>query len=307
MPTRTPPTPAPPASQPISAFTPLKGGSAMAIAPGDRLVALHAQLATWWDHDTPVEVVLPDLPVDGSRWMPDGNRLRVGLGTLDLVARTWSPEPTLQIWNQRRKPASAVAWFANDTHVAIEIGPPPQLVDRPTVKRTLELVVASAADGKPRGRLALEPGVTAKLAASEDRVIVAGAKTLVVDLDAKVVAGPSGLPDSPSRVAFGAGMFAVTGHAGEVTLVRPTDGAVLATWQTDTQAIDAVPVPHGVVSVDIKGTIRVGCLESAKIRTVAEVSSGSFGLIVQLVGDRIVVVDGSANPIRWATFANPCH
>jgi len=102
-------------------------------------------------------------------------------------------------------------------------------------------------------------------------------------------------------------IFAVTGHAGEVTLVRPTDGAVLATWQTDTQAIDAVPVPHGVVSVDIKGTVRVGCLESAKIRTVAEVSSGSFGLIVQLVGDRIIVVDGGANPIRWATFANPCH
>ena len=39
---------------------PMQGGSAMAIAPGDRLVALHAQRATWWDHDTLVEVVLPD-------------------------------------------------------------------------------------------------------------------------------------------------------------------------------------------------------------------------------------------------------
>jgi hypothetical protein len=37
----------------------------------------------------------------------------------------------LQIWNQRTKPVSAVAWFADDTHVAIELGPPPQLVDRP--------------------------------------------------------------------------------------------------------------------------------------------------------------------------------
>jgi hypothetical protein len=149
--------------------------------------------------------------------------------------------------------------------------------------------------------------VAAKLAASEDRVIVAGAKTLVVDLDTKVVAGPSGLPGSPSRVAFGAGMFAVTGHAGEVTLVRSTDGAVLATWQTDTPAIDAVPVPHGVVSVDLKGTVRVGCLEKTTIRTVTEASSGSFGMSVQLVGDRLIVAGGGANPIRWATFANPCH
>jgi hypothetical protein len=304
------PTPKPPAvtKQPFSAFTQLKGGSAMAIASGDRLVvALHSQLATWWDHDTPVEVVLPNVPVDGSRWMPDGKRLRVGLGTLDLTTRAWSPEPALQLWNQRMKPVSAVAWFANDTHVAIEIGPPPQPVDRPTVKRTLELVVASVANGQPSGRLALDPSVTAKLAASEDRVIVAGAKTLVVDLDAKVVAGPSGLPDSPSRVVFGAGMFAVTGHAGEVTLIRPADGTVLATWQTDTPAIDAVPVPYGVVSVDMKGTVRVGCLENAKIHTVAEVSASSSALFVQLVGDRIVVVGSGANPIRWATFSNPCH
>jgi hypothetical protein len=294
-------------TQPISAFTPLQGGSVMAIAPGPRILALNARLATFWDHDSPVEVALPALPVDGSRWMPDRDRLRVGLGTLDLAARAWSPEPVLQIWNQRRKPASAVAWFADDTHVGIEIGPPLQLVDRPTVTRTLELVVVTAADGKLRGRLALEPGVIAKLATSEDRVIVAGAKTRVVDLDAKVVAGPAGLPDSPSRVAFGAGMFAVTGHAGEVTLVRPTDGAVLATWQTDTQTIDAVPIPHGVVSADMKGTVRVGCLEHGKIRTVVEVSSGSFGLFVQVVGDRIIVVGSGANPIRWATFANPCH
>jgi hypothetical protein len=239
--------------------------------------------------------------------MPDGKRLRVGLGTLDLAARAWSPEPALQVWNQRRKPVSAVAWVADDTHVALELGPPPQPVDRPTVKPTLELVVVSAEDGELRGRLALDPSMTAKLAASEDRVIVAGANTLIVDLDAKVVAGPSGLPDFPSRVAFGAGMFAVTGRAGEVTLVRPADGVVLATWQSDTAVIDAVPIPHGVVSVDIKGTVRVGCLEHAKVRTIAEVSSGSFGLTVQVVGDRIVVDGDGANPIRWATFANPCH
>ena len=34
---------------------------------------------------------------------------------------------------------------------------------------------------------------------------------------------------------------------------------------------------------------------------------GSFGLIAQPVIDRVLVVDGGANPIRWATFANPCH
>jgi sorbitol-specific phosphotransferase system component IIBC len=62
-----------------------------------------------------------------------------------------------------------------------------------------------------------------------------------------------------------------------------------------------------VVSIDMKGTVRVGCLEHAKIRTVAEVGSGSFGLLVQLVGDRVVVAGGGASSIRWATFANRCH
>jgi hypothetical protein len=307
MPPRSPPPPTTPAAAPISAFTSLKGGSTMAIAPGDRLVALHAQVATWWEQDLPIEAVLPTIPVDGARWVPGGQRLHVGLGTLDLAARSWRPEPSLEGWRQRPLPVSAVAWFGDDRHVAIVTGPPPQRVDRPTVTRTLELAVVSAADGAARGRLALEPGVTVKLAAAADRLLVLGATTLVVDLDAKVVAGPAGLPEAPSRGAFGAGMFAVTGHGGEVTLLRPSDGAVLGTWEPTTPSIDAVPVPHGVVAVDLHGTVRVGCLDNGKIRTVAEASAGSSGLFIQLVSDRLIVAGSGANPLRWATFTNPCR
>jgi sorbitol-specific phosphotransferase system component IIBC len=102
-------------------------------------------------------------------------------------------------------------------------------------------------------------------------------------------------------------MFAVTGHAGEVTLIRASDGHVLATWRGDSPVVDAVPIAHGVLSIDIKGTVRVGCLEHDALRTVAEASASASGVLIQLVGDRVVVSDGGADPIRWATFANPCR
>ncbi|MCE9574108.1 MAG: hypothetical protein K8W52_13260 [Deltaproteobacteria bacterium] len=306
MPTRAPPvsspTPSPPTA--FSAFTTLTGGSVMAFPPGDRLVALHARSATWWEGDAAVTALLPGLAVDGARWSADG-RLWVGLGALDLAARAWTPAPALQIWNQRQKPVSAAAGMTDD-RVALVLGPPPQLVDRPTVKRTLELVIA-ARDGKPRTRLALEPGMPPALAASADRVLIGGADTRLVDLDGNPVAGPAGLPESPSRVAFGAGVFAVTGHAGEVTLIRPSDGGVIATWQPAAPAIDAVPIDHGVLAIDRQGTVRVGCVAGAAIRATAEARAGDHGMRIQRVGDRVVISDGSANPVRWATFTNPCR
>jgi hypothetical protein len=308
MPNRTPP-PSPGVSPPtISAFTTIKGSVGPSIGPGERLIALHPQLVTWWEHEMAVEAVLPNIPVDGARWLSDGKRLRVGLGTLDLAARKWLPEAGLQHWEHPPdKPVTAVAWLADDQHVAIEIGPPWQPVDRPTVKRTLELVIANVANGQARSRLALDPGLTAKLAASEDRVIIAGKGTQIVDLDANVIAGPAGLPDSPGEVAFAAGMFAVTGNAGDVTMIRPRDGRVLATWRGDTQAINAVPISNGALSIDIQGVVRVACLEHGTLRTVAQASTDARGESVQLVGDRIVVSGGGPDTFRWATFSNPCR
>lgn len=79
----------------LSAFTSLKGGMNSAIAPGARLVALSTDNATWWEQDEPVNVSLPRVTEDGARWVDD-HQLRVGLGTLDLVAKQWHAEATLQ-------------------------------------------------------------------------------------------------------------------------------------------------------------------------------------------------------------------
>ena len=302
-PTPMPPTPT---SSALSAFTSLKGGTAEAIAPGDRIVALYTRSATWWDHDAPITAELPGIPVEGSRWTSDG-KLHVGLGTLDLASRTWQPEAKLQIWNQPSKmPASLVAWLANGTHVAMVLGPPPQRMDSPTVEKTRELVIATVADGKPSGRHKLDLKIAPAMAASNDRVLVASDTATLFDLDAKVIAGADKLPGFTNRVRFGAGSFAMTGASGEVALVDPAGGAVLATWKPATAAIDAVPVTGGVVAIDMKGTVYIGCVEHGKVRTTGQATAGAGAIMVQLVGDRVVVSGAGSDPVRWATFTNPC-
>lgn len=285
----------------LSAFTPLRGGYTVAVPPGSRLVTLGSG-ATWWEGDSPVTVELPNIPVGGSRWTPDGRSLRVGLGAIDLAARVWRAEPALKSWNEPwpdgDRPVQAVAWFANNTHVAMLL----ESRDRDG-KRTREIVVASAADGLPRGRYAVAQYGTVTLSASEDRLLVAAQKAIVIDLDANVVAEPAPMPDSVIRANYGEGMFAAVGAAGQVALVRAESGAVIATW--DMHANDAVPIPRGVVSIDLEGNVRVGCLEGTAVRTVAEVASGAFGAIIQLVGGRIVVA--GATGVRVATWNGSCR
>jgi hypothetical protein len=285
----------------LSAFTPLHGGFSQAIAPGRQLVTLGGA-ATWWESDVPVTVALPNTPSDGARWTPDGKSLRVGLGTLDLAARAWRPEPALATWTRQGPdgvlPVKAVAWFADTRHVAMLTASRGR-----DGKRSTAIVVVSVADGRVRGQRELD-GATA-LIASEDRLLVAATKVVVLDLDAKVVAEPAPIPDSVIRVREGAGVFAAVGAAGAVALVRPADGAILATW--DVHAFDAVPVPHGVVAIDLEGNVLVGCLEGSAIRKVTEVASGAPSAVIQLVGDRIVVAGAGADPVRVATFASPCR
>ncbi len=290
------------ASTVLGAFTPLRGGFSQAIAPGPQLVTLLMGGATWWEGEVPVVAKLPaHVPVGGTRWTRDGKALRIGLGTLDLAARAWLPDPNLETWGRPGPggyvPVRQVAWFADAAHVAL-------LVEKraPDGTRSQEIVVVAAADGKVRGRRAVE-GVTA-MVASEDRLLLAGGKAVLLDLDAGVVAEPTPVPDSVVRLGHGGGMFAAVGAAGAVALLRPSDGAVLATW--DVHANDAVPVERGVIAVDLQGTVRVGCLDGAGIRKVVEVASGGSAPIIQRVGDRIVVAGGADDPVRVATFSNPC-
>ena len=163
-------------------------------------------------------------------------------------------------------------------------------------------IVIAAADGTLRGRREIE-GATA-LAAAADRVLVAAPRPAVLDRSAAVVAEPA-LPDGLIRVREGAGMFAAVGAAGEIALVRASDGTVVATW--DAHAFDAVPVAHGVVAIDLEGTVRVACLEAGGLRKVAEAASGAASAVIQVVGDRLVAAGAGANPVRVARFASQCR
>ena len=164
-------------------------------------------------------------------------------------------------------------------------------------------IVVAAADGRVRGRTEVK-GVATAMVASADRVLVDASKLMVLDLDAKVIAQPE-LATSVVRVSEGAGMVAATlAGRNAVVLLRPSDGAIVATW--DVPANDAVPVPHGVVVVDPDGTVRVGCLHANAIREVAKVASGARSPLVQRVGDRIALVGGQDNPVWVASFTNPC-
>jgi hypothetical protein len=100
-------------------------------------------------------------------------------------------------------------------------------------------------------------------------------------------------------------MFAAVGASGAVSLIRSTDGAVLATWEGN--AIDAVPVSNGVVTIDFEGDVRVGCLDKGGIRLVATASSGVRSAVLQLVENRLIVAGAGAVPVHAATFDNPCR
>jgi hypothetical protein len=282
----------------LSAFTPLQGGDGQAIAPGGRLVTLGGR-ATWWEGDKPVWMALPgDVNGYGARWQPDGKALCVGLGTLDLEARTWHPEPALKgLVPDRRQRARQVAWSTDTAHVAVLVQ---HHRDSSGGMGKQEIAIA-ARDGRVRGRL--DVVAVTGMVASNDRVLVAraGAKPLVLDLDAKVVAEPN---LTVGHINEGAGMFAIAIPQNGLALLRPSDGGVIATWDVETN--DAVPVPHGVVAVDSEGTVRVGCLHGNAIREAAKVATGQKLAIIQHVGDRIALMGGGANPVWVASFSNPC-
>ncbi len=286
----------------LSDFTALRGGFSEAIAPGRKLVTLSRGAgATWWEGEDPVTVPLPPgTPVEGARFSSEFV-LQLGLGALNLAQQAWQPAAALAQWNaagsRGERPVREVAWSADARHVAL-------LLDgrgaSGEVRR--EVVIVKAVDGQARGRRAVDAAAAA-LAIEGERVMVAGQAVVLLDLDGNVVAEPAA-PPSVFRVRAGEGMFAVIGAAGQVALVRASDGTVLSTWDVD--ANDAVPLPRGVAMVDATGNVRVACLDGAGLRQVAEATTGLGNAIVQLVGDQLVVAGASATPVKVAKLAPPC-
>jgi hypothetical protein len=282
----------------LSAFKQLQGGDGTDIAPGAPLVTLGGR-ATWWEGDVPVTIALPiEGSTQGARWQADG-KLAVGPGALDLKARMWTAEPALaKLRVYRVQHFRSVAWTGDAAHAAVLLQ---HFKNSQGAPGKQEIVIA-ARDGIVRGRLDVR--AVTEVVASSDRVLLgrAGQKPLVLDLDAKVIAEPN---LSSVKVNEGSGMFAVALADRGVALVRPSDGAIVATW--DVQAHDAVPVPHGIVAIDDDGVVRVGCVQGNTVRETAQVPSGQKLAIIQHVGDRIAVMGHTMNPVWVATFTNPCR
>ena len=160
---KTPPSPSPSnAPSPLGPFTTLRGGGLGTFAAGIRstpIVELHRTSARWWTGDSPTTVSFDDAgPVAGAVWLDGGKRLRVGLGTLDLEAKTFAIEPALQPFAAERKRLAGAAWFPDGTRVALLIIPPALRVDQRPPKdydRTKrELVIVSLAGSDPPVRRA---------------------------------------------------------------------------------------------------------------------------------------------------------
>lgn len=293
-----PPKLPPPTTGPLGPFVQLKGGERQEIAPGGQLVTLHAASATWWNGDEPVSATLPNITVRGAQWS-SSNQLYVGLGALDLPTKTWTSHARFSKYAMRgprgEVPVREVAWFRDTQHAALLL----ESRDR-TGKVSTEVVIV-APDGSARGRRMI-PNAS-YLMASDDRVLVGGGAVVMLDLDAKVVAEvPTPARSFSAREADG--VFAILASNHHVVLVRGVDGSVLATWDID--ATDAAPIAHGVIATDTHGEVSVGCLEGGNIRTVAKAASGGPGSAIRQVGDRVVVIGGTSDPVRVATFKNPC-
>ena len=283
-----------PAPTVLSPFKQLQGGDGTSIAPGAPLVTLGGR-ATWWENDAPIAISLPlEGSTQGSRWLADG-KLAVGPGTLDLKARTWTGELGLaKLRVYRKQHFSSVAWTGDAAHAAVLLQ---HFKDSQGGLGKQEIVMV-ARDGTVRGRLDVR--AVSEVVASGDRVLLrrAAGKPLVLDLDAKVIAEPN---LNAVKINEGSGMFTAALADRGVALVRPSDGAVVATW--DVHAWDAVPVPHGIVAIDNDGVVRVGCVQGSAVREMAQVPSGQKLSIIQHVGDRIAVL---GNGVWVATFSNPC-
>lgn len=294
----TPPKPATPSTDPLGPFVRLKGGERQEIAPGGQLVTLHGASATWWVGDEPISAPLPNIPVHGAQWSSAG-KLHVGLGALDLAAKTWTGDARFSKFAMRGPrgeiPVREVSWFRDTQHAALLL----ESRDR-TGKVSTEVVIV-APDGSARGRRTI-PNAS-YLVASDDRVLVGGGAVVMLDLDAKVVADVPTPPRSFSAKEAD-GVFAILASNHQVVLVRGADGSVLATWDID--ATDAAPIARGVIATDAQGEVSVACLDGSNLRVVTKVSSGGPGSVIRQVGDRVVVIGGTSDPVRVASFTNPC-
>ena len=298
----------------LGPFTTLKGGGGGALAAGassSPVMSLHVTGATWWTGDAATTISFPNAgPVHNSVWIDGGKRLRVGLGTIDVAAKSFAIEPALQQFANDINRVGGVAWFPDGTRVALLLNGPALRVDqrppRDYDRNKRELVIASLAGTEPPIRRDITVAGTPVIAAGDDRIVVGGKTTQLFNGRGEPVdVAFTTLPEFVARASYGAGRFVLVGSDGTVTLLDAKSGAKVATWGGQgTQ--DAAATGTTVVAIGSDGTVRVGCLTGTTVTEVAKASAGAAATLVQLVGDRVVVSADGPDPIRVATLTSPC-
>lgn len=274
-------------------------------------MSLHNTGATWWTGDAPTTLGFENAgPVNGSVWIDGGKRLRVGLGTIDLAAKSFTIEPALQPFVKDAARLAGIAWFPDGSRVALLMNGPALRVDqRPPAgydrtKRELVIVTLGGTDQPIRHGITIAG--TPVIAAGDERVVVGGKTTQLFDgrgepLDVAFTA----LPEFVARASYSAGRFVLVGSDGKVTLLDARSGATIATWGGE-GIVDAAATGTTIVTVGSDATVHVGCLAGSTVTEVAKASAGSAATLVQLVGDRVVVSADGPDPIRVASLAAPC-
>lgn len=301
-------------NSPLGAFTTLRGGGATGFVAGSAtnpIISLQSTSATWWTADAPTSISFENSgPVDGSVWIDGGKRLRVGLGTLDLAAKSFSIEPALQSFIRERNRLGAIAWFPDGMRVALLLDTPPLRVDQKPPPNydpsKRELVIASLSGTEPPIRRSITVQQTPGIAAGDDRVVVTGKTTQLFNARGEPLDVPfASLPDTVARSSFSDGRFVLVGADGTITILEARSGATLATWGRS-GIRDAVARGNTIVAVDIEANVLVGCIANGTVKTVATARAGTVGGFIQLVGDRVVVSADGPDPVRVAILTTPC-
>ena len=293
---------------PLTAFD---GGDGEAIAAaGSHIATLGAAQATWWVGAIPHTVELPNIPVRGARWSVDGTAILVGTGIIDVAQESWLPHPAFASLVRRGPPGEgsvviqAASWSADGRHAAVLLGWSGPRQGGGAVPAA-QVVVLNLVGGAALTTLPAD-GASGVRIVREWVVIAAPVVRAWTFAGTKVAALPAGrgAPLALSAGDDGEPMLLVDADF-SIRVVDPTTWAARATWAGP--FLDAVPVPDGLIAVDLEGVLHAGCLEAGEVREVGTAETGVRGAHLAVTGDgRIVIMGAGAVPVHALPFRLRC-
>ena len=293
---------------PLIAFD---GGDGEAItASGSLIATLGATRATWWAGAIPHTLELPNIPVRGARWSADGAAILVGTGMIDVIHEVWLPHPAFISLIQRGPPGEgnvviqAASWSADRRYAAAMLGwagPRPKGGATPRV----QVVVLDLVTGAVFATLPADGASGVRIVG--ERVIIAAPVVRAwtfAGIEVAALSGGRGAPLALSGGDDGEPVILIDADF-SIRVVDPTNWAVRATWAGS--FLDAVPVPGGLIAVDLAGLLHAGCLEAGEVREVGAAETRVRAAHLAVTGDaRIVIMGAGAVPVHALSYRLRC-